>query len=332
MGHRMSMLDLTLSCGLAGELSAMYGSGQAALQSRALHALVAGDVEEYESLCLQLSPAQKLLVDEYHVPTPFSADGEQCTLDSAEKEVEVTIDFGDGLTSVGHADLRWKVTKKDGTVLVVIIDMKLTQYTSNVDSLQLHGYGYASAEELDADEYVVGIWVIDEGYYLWGERITMMTERADEVWRRLRKAAGHISNRGTLGEHCHGCYARLHCGEYLMPPEVAETSLRPWTGAVGEYDADTAREALLSAQRAKDTAEAVIKNVRAFADRNGGIPSEDGSKVWSPSWCSGRKTVKLKTLKEEHPDLYERYETQGQPYQRYIWRNPPKKKKLRRAS
>jgi hypothetical protein len=136
----------------------------------------------------------------------------------------------------------------------------------------------------------------------------------------------------NVGSHCRSCYARKLCPQYLMPLDLAETTLAPLT-VPGALTHDTAAAALLAAQRAADTAERVIALVKQYARDHGAIPDGEG-KVWGPIQSKGRTGLNRVALEKAYPDIVREYTTVGAPYDTFRWVNDPamaKPKKSKKA-
>jgi hypothetical protein len=181
-----------------------------------------------------------------------------------------------------------------------------------VDSLQLHFYGYSLATEECADEYHVGIWILDEARWVWRAPMDMYSTEAAVMADVLRAAVENVSDTGTTGPHCHGCYARLHCPEHLLPAALGVSGgLAPYTRP-GGITADNALQALGVYKSAADLVAQMRSQVEAWARENGGIPDGNG-KVWRETQRAGATTLDAKLLRAEMPDVYDRYARPGKP-------------------
>lgn len=329
MGHRMSSLPVVQFCGMAGKLSAM-GSGRSAAQSSAFHATCAGAENAYE-LCSRLTQEEMEEIQFWKRPTDVDlGNGRILRYADAEKELEVGIDLScshataddPDCISVGHLDFAWVVTTDAGLRIAYVADIKRSEYTvtEGVASLQLHAYGLAYASKHRCDAYVVGLWAAVEGRWQWSDIIDLESKEALTLSRRVVAAALNTTQEYAMGPHCRGCYGRLRCPAWILPPELSSTKLAPLAEGNIALNNDNAADLLLTYQRYEDAAKVVASALKEFAVRNGGIRDGRG-KVWKPVVCQGRESVSVETVRKALGPEADKLITQGKPYERFSWVN-----------
>lgn len=327
IGHRMSSLPVVQYCGRAGELGQM-GAGRAAAQSSAFHALCAKS-DNADELCSRLTDDEYREILQWRKPGDVDlGKGRVLLYSKAEKELAVALDASgsyvdpsspDAVT-IGHFDFGW-VVEMHGVKLAYVADIKRSEYTvaEGVDSLQLHAYGLAYATKHTCDGYVVGIWAAIEGQWQWSEIIDLETRDAADIARRVVRAATNSSREFAMGPHCRKCYGRFRCPAWLIPPELAQSSIGALTEG-GELTDEKAAELLLLIQRDEDTRDQVLKSLKDYAGQRGGI--RHGGKVWKPVMCQGRETLSAELLKKTFgADALAPCITRGKAYERFGWVN-----------
>lgn len=327
-GHRISSLPIAEFCGMAPRLAAEHGAGRAALMSSVFHARCAVSPAS-ATMAARLTRDELAEVDTWQKPKPWSlplgAETITLTYEDAEKELPVGLSRELGAAAhedehaltVGTLDMAWHYEVEPGLLHAFVCDIKKTRWTSEVDTLQVHAYALAYCALRGCQAYSPGLYIAEEARYVWGETVDLFSFEAAVLGERITYAANAEATYQT-GAHCNGCWSRFHCKEHLLPPELASSSLKPFT-AEGAVTADNSLVALLLAQRAKDTAELVIANCKAVAQRHGGI--SDGKKVWRPVIQQGRETVSPKLLRDRMGEDAEQYISRGAEFSSYRWCN-----------
>jgi len=335
LGNRVSLLPIAQYCGKAAELSERYGAGRPAAMSTAFHARQAGAADA-AACWARLTEEEKEEVLGWKPPaTVVMGTGITLSYAAAHKETEIAltydgewseIDGGDILT-IGHCDMDWAPFEIDGLRVAFVGDIKKSVYTTEdgPESLQLHTYGWGIARKYHCDAYCTGIWLAEEGEWLWAQQwVVLDSPRGKEIWDRIRFAATHNTGEASTGEHCRHCWSRLHCPEHLLPAPLAkiEKSLAPLVegGDVTLCTADTIlrlqalEELVKKAKRVAQTA--IERGVLKVRDPETG-------KIWGPVMMPGRKGFAEDKLRAElGDDVADKYVTRGQPYPQFRWLKP----------
>jgi hypothetical protein len=323
---RMSALPTLQFCGQAQILGESLGAGRPAAIGTAFHAKCSG-AANYDSLRARLTEDEQEELDALIPPADFEAFGVPLTYAEMLKEVPVALDKFGGFLPYDHPDALVRGTLDmacmvvaEGMSVALVIDIKKSAYAvpDGARSLQIKGYAKAYAEKMNADAYVTGVWDATEGQYEFSDFVRTFSNEADNDWATIKAAAENHGGEYSLGGHCVGCYGRKRCPQWLLPLELADTSLSAFT-AEGGLTAETALDALILANRAKDTAKAVIDIVKHFSRDNGGIEDFTQNKVWAPNRCKGKVLLNRKRLETDHPELVQQYMEIGQPYDVFRW-------------
>lgn len=320
----MSSLPIAQWCSAAGVLGDKHGAGRAAAISTAHHAVMAG-ADDADELMARLSPDEQTEVRRRKTPADVDVGGATLSwMDDTHpggREVEVILDAnldceGEPV-SIGHVDRYWVI---DG--IVYVADIKATDWSSPDgpdDSLQMHAYGLACAALHDADGYCLGHWNATEGEWDW-TRIYEIGFDTMEIGERVLAAARNTSGEYATGSHCHSCYQRLHCQEWLAPIEAGDNAFLQ-IAAGTEVSMGRLAEAVDQMKVYEGMVELVKAALKVHADRIGGIVSSDGKKIWKAGAVKGRKGLDKKALEADHPGLLAKYEKRGPDTTRYSWRN-----------
>lgn len=323
MSHSFSQLEVARFCGQAPLLSKQHGAGRPAAMSKARHAQMAGELEA-SSLLASLTEDELNEIRQWKSPAPVKFGAGELTYADAKKEWRVGLtkdlrycDYDDpSRLTRGIIDVAW-CTEVEGMKVAVVGDAKKEPWTADVDDLQLIAGGFAAADHWGCDAFTVGLWILSTSEWVWGPTVDMYGLGAAR-WAEIIPHAAQNDSFYNKGPHCQKCYSRLHCPEYLMPPELADSSLAPWVSFEGRsLDMETVAHALELAQRAKDTAAAVLDNVKAWVDQNG--PLKAGGRAYKRIQMPGRKSVRLQLLKDSLGDEAEPFITEGKPYASYRW-------------
>lgn len=328
-GNRMSSLPVAQFCGRASELS-QIGSGRAAAQSTAFHAVCAGAADAEVKLA-RLTDDERAELRDWHRPADVVLGDITLRYADAEKELEVAITSAGryclpsdpDCLSVGHLDFAWLVTI-NGQRWAFVADIKRSEYTvsDGPESLQLHGYAMAYADKVGADVYVTGIWGAVEGTWWWAaEPVVLGSKRSVELADAVLHAAANKSTDYALGAHCSGCYGRLHCPAYVLPPEVAGTSLAPFSSGDIELSGEQAAQLLATIKRFRDTADKVEAEIKERVRRRLLEVENDNGKVYRPVECAGRLSLSKARLAAAGIDP-EAFMERGKPFERWGWVKP----------
>ena len=332
--NRMSSLPFTQYCAKAGDLGGSF-AGTSARLSSAKHAEAAktpGWEKKYDAL----SDADQALFAALKLPGDVDlGNGTVLRHSDSEKEVELglTADLGYApITSAqavtrGHMDHGWVVKYGDET-WVYAVDMKRSEWTviDGPKSLQLHAYGLAFAAKHDADVYVPGIWAATEGTYWWGEPVRLASAEAMRIGKRVLAAAQHLptkDNQYTMGAHCTGCYGRLRCPAYLLPPEYANSTLGPFAAdrINKPLTPEEALNLLIMAKRAKETVEAVEDEIKERIKRGLKVLDPQSGLMYAPVESKGRESRSKAALEKAGINPAD-YTTRGAPFTSFRWVKP----------
>lgn len=310
-GNRMSSLPIAEYCGRAGQLQ--NGSGRAAAMGTAFHAYC-----HTGTLPDGLTEDERAEVLTWHKPADVGVGGgTYLRYQDATTEPEVTLTEGGEVISVGHIDMVWTY-QQQARKICYVGDIKRSAFTSadGPRSLQLIAYGFAWATAHDCDAFACGIWDATGGEWSWGDMIAMDSEDAIRLWERVVHAAKNVGGEYCTGPHCGSCWQRWKCPAHLLPPDMAETTLAPFTAA-GSITQDNAYQLRQIADRASDTVELVDKLLKEWAKTHGGIDGPDGKK-WLPVQTKGRESFDKARALADHPELSS-YMKRGAPYDVFRW-------------
>lgn len=330
LGHRMSSAPVTQFCGQAGRLGQM-GSGRAAYQSSCFHAVCAG-APNADELLVRLTQDELAEIAKWKRPTDIDVgSGRILRYVDAEKELEVAIDSSGSYVdpkspnaiSIGHFDFGWVV--QVGSMRIAYVgDIKRSEFTveEGVESLQLHSYGLAYATKMNCDGYAVGIWAAVEGLWQWSSIVDLESAEALTYAKRVVAAVTNTSDEYAMGPHCRKCYGRFRCPAWLMPPELATSTLAPLAvGGEAQLTDERMAELLLVYQRFSDTTKRMEEAFKAYALQHRGIRDPKTGKVWLPVLCQGRESVSVEAVRREFGDDADRVISKGKPYQQFRWTN-----------
>lgn len=325
---RFSRLPVLQYCGQSQLLGEQGAGSRASAIGSAFHAKCAAlhhPEHAMEALALysRLSDDERALVDELIPPTDVEVNGHILAYETATKEWPCVLFVTelDGVRAVeGTTDLFWIHDN-----IAYVADIKRTSFTApdGPASLQVVGYAISVAEEHECQGYYPGIWDATEGEWLWGAYVDLWSEEADDNRKRVLAAAANHGGEYNMGGHCSQCYARSRCPQYLLPLDLASTSLEPFT-RVGGVTNENAVQALLLAQRAADTAKAVRGLLEQYARDSGGVLDVERNKVWKPCKTKGRASLDRKALETAEPELAQRYMKFGSDFETFKWVNAPK--------
>jgi hypothetical protein len=217
----------------------------------------------------------------------------------------------------GHLDMAWDVPQLD---LVVVNDIKSSIFAvkDKAESLQLHAYGFAYGKLKKRSRYLTAIWDASDGKHYINDRfIECESFEAQEIQERIRLAANNSSDKFTKGSHCSGCWKRDSCPAHLVDLGGENRFAKLFSGEATESDV---RQALVDAKGLAQLAEKAIDECKGWAERHGGIRSEDGLKVYKPMLRNGRKTLdQAKVMKELNLESLDKYMKQGESYKQWDW-------------
>lgn len=216
----------------------------------------------------------------------------------------------------GTLDYCWVVDAKDGTRVVFVCDIKKSRYAAEGPlSLQLLAYSWMACAHFNADAYCPALWIAEEGFYNWSDRIYMVDSQA--ALRHLEQVEAAARNKGeaVMGGHCMGCYQRLWCPEWTAPHQ--EHLLGP--AITNELTEETALSALLEAERLADLSKLAIDNIKA-AVLHGKVSVRDQGKVYRAAQRRGRMSFNQKLARDELGEAtMQKYTKQGADYTEFRW-------------
>ena len=276
-------------------------------------------------------------VRSWHRPTPLEVLGFSLSYEDAIVEAEVGLDEDSAFSvdpakaiTIGHTDMYWQVRIPDPVdpermlSIVVVADIKKTRWTTldGPESLQLHAYGYALCQMLNAEAYVTAIWLATEGEWVLTEddgttRLnSMFGMEAVRTWATIKAAALHQSDEYTEGPHCTDCWERLSCPKHMV--RYGDTCTVPGT-LDEELTEESAAKLILEMKRWEDTAAAAKKYLKEWVRRNGPI-SDGNGKQWGPVKTKGREcSLGPKQLRERMGAAAEMYIYVSPPHDQYRW-------------
>jgi hypothetical protein len=216
----------------------------------------------------------------------------------------------------GTADMAWHIPSLN---LVVVEDIKSSVFAvkSREKSLQLHAYGIAFAKKLGARYYKVGIWDATDGKHYMGTVIDVDSWECEEYKERIRVASNNNGDSFTTGTHCGGCWKRDICPSHLVKLS-GESAFAKVFGP--NPTAEDIRTAMIAVKENESINKKVMDIAKSWADRHGGIPSEDGTKLFKARLRSGKKSLNTELVREQLGlDSLEKFMKQGEEYPAYDW-------------
>jgi hypothetical protein len=216
----------------------------------------------------------------------------------------------------GTADMAWHIPAIN---LVVVEDIKSSVFAvkAREKSLQLHAYGIAFAKKLGAKYYKVGIWDATDGKHYMGSVIDVDSWECEEYKERIRVASNNNGDSFTTGTHCGGCWKRDICPSHLVKLND-ESAFAKVFGP--NPTAEDVRTAMIAVKENESINKKVMDIAKSWADRHGGIPSEDGTKLFKARLRSGKKSLNTELVREQLGlDSLEKFMKQGEEYPAYDW-------------
>lgn len=328
LGARVSLLPLSQFCGLATSLSEAHGAGRAAAMSSAWHARAAGAPDAQEKLS-RLTPEEVVAIDQWKKPTPVKVLGVELTYEDAEKEQPIGLtgsgEFAEGgeVITCGTLDFAWIVDHPDPFIwrVAVIGDLKKTRWASSgPDSLQLLTYGYAWAKKHGCRAFITGIWVIEDEEWQWSEQVHELDSFTElDLFYRIKSAALNTTGEAAFGEHCSNCYGRLHCPEYTLPAQFAETVLAPVAADSGLInDGERLGQLFAFAERVAPLIEKAKELAKEAARRGTPVKHPVSGKVLTFIRCKSPEALNKAKLFAEIPEATKFLE-RGNGYDRMMW-------------
>src|SRR6185436_7901673 len=250
---RFSRLPVLQFCGQSQILGEQGAGSRASAIGSAFHAKCAA-IHHPEhrthatALYERLTTKERELVDALIPPTPIEVNGHELTYENATKEHPCEVTRVAEVAVRGTADLFWIHDK-----IAYVADIKRTSFTApdGPASLQVIGYAIAIAREFFCEGYFPGIWDATCGEWQWGAYVDLWSNEAVVNENAVLAAAANHGGEYNMGGHCSQCYGRQRCPQYLLPLDLADTSLAPFT-APGAITNENALEALMLAKRAAD--------------------------------------------------------------------------------
>jgi GNAT superfamily N-acetyltransferase len=329
IGNRPSSLPIARFCARAPALN--VGAGRAAAMSSVWHARSAG--HDWKDAYERLTQDERDDIDSWRLPSDIILENVCLTYADARKEVRCGLAMDGSFSilpealTVGTCDFHWFV---DGVLYVA--DLKKSEFTEpdGPRSLQILCYALALTAMYEHEGHAVrgfvpGIWHATEATWEWGDFVDadLFSSARDEAWAAVRAAALHTEGDFSTGAHCRRCYSRGKCPAYLVPPEHANDGISKYL--VADLDGARALELRRFLERVQTTIETAKERLEAYADANGGIVDAEAGKVWKASTVKGRARIDTKSLEADHPELVQKYVTQGAPHVQYRWVNHKEK-------
>lgn len=274
------------------------GSARAAAMGTAFHALCSGDSRASDLLDL-LSPAEAEEVKSWKRPATVELQHHvQLRYEDAQVEVPMGADAEGNYCDInderavltGHADMYWRDHDT-----IYLGDIKKTRWgvTEGTNSLQLHAYALILCAKHGSSFYKIGIWVAEEGEWIWGDMIDAQSMAAFRKWAVIQAILDReTTDEYSTGPHCRDCYSRLRCPAYMVEGKVPVINVPP-----EEVTNELALDAIATAQRLENMSNALKDFAQAWGKRNGGIRDGNG-KVYRPINMPGKETGNVKALKE----------------------------------
>lgn len=331
---RMSNLPVLEFCGMSDQLQQNVESTNA-FRSTIFHKYC--ETGEWPAEINRLSENDRQEISRWKVPTLFISEKHGLKLDykDAEKECLLALDTSfdiipglvDGLSqeelskvpnlmTAGHLDMAWDVPELD---LIVIFDIKSSIFAvkDGCESLQLHAYGLAYALKKGRSKYITGIWDASEGKAHWGKITEVNTFEFEAIKERIRAACSNNSDKYTRGSHCGSCWKRDSCPAHLVDVGSDNRFASIFNGTATEREY---REALVAVKGLGELANKVTEACKSWAERKGGIRSEDGRKVYKPILVRGRQSLDEDAImKDLGVESLDKYKKQGSDFKKYDW-------------
>jgi hypothetical protein len=334
VGNRVSLLTITQFCGKAAELSERYGAGRPAAMSTAFHARQAG-AKNAPELWARLTEEEQEEIQGWSSPKDVVLGNTCLAYAEAEKEAEVALDYGGQaveaddpeVLTIGHVDMYWAPLTIEGYRVAFVGDIKKSAYTTEdgPEALQLQAYGWAVARKHQCDAYVTGLWLAEEGEWLWSKQwVVLESDRGRLIWDRIRYAATHRSDEASTGEHCRHCWSRLHCPEHLLPAPLGaiEKTLAPLCegGDISLVDHNT----ILRLQALEELVKKAKKVAQAAIERGVlKVQDPDSGKIWAAVQMPGRERFDVEKMRAELGEqVASRFISRGAGYPQFRWLKP----------
>lgn len=291
-GVRFSALPMAERCGQAARLArAVNASGRAAAMSSAFHAIAAG--LDAAPLLARLTDEERAEVSGWHKPTAYRfPDGATFSYDRAVKEAELYLDHGD-VRSVGHPDA---YDYDPDLKRVIVVDLKRSAWTQP-DPMNLQNIAALLAvlpKYPEATTFACGVWPLDGSGWLWGPVMSVDDFELATLAERVKYAATNDSANYSTGAHCSGCYSRMRCPAYLVPPEQAgeEFKALAYPDGLSALSLEERGKLVLRLKGLEENVEAMKATLAEDAKRVGGYPDGNG-KVWRAVEQKGRESVSV---------------------------------------
>lgn len=326
---RPSALDLAQFCPGSAALGSDKGASRYAVLSSFWHAKCAGlTIKDWT-----LSPEELAEVDTWQSPPDCTlGDGTVLAYSDAYKEERVALNAqcqavpadDDSQVIAGTPDFYWVVSPDPFTSVAYVADLKLSEHTksANPNSLQTAAYGLAVASRAGCTHLARGIYHALQGTWNWGDMLDLSSPEATQLKERVLNLAQVQSVERVTGQHCSSCYNRTHCPEYLFPPELAETELKPFVeGNLLSADPEELGDLVLSCKRAKETVDLLEANLKEAVRLGTLVKDRKTGKVWSRSEVAGRVSLSKKKAEELlSEEQLASLMVQGRPSIRHIWK------------
>lgn len=328
VGARVSLLPVSQFCGLAASLSEAHGAGRSAAMSSCWHAMAAKADDAAVKLA-RLTPEERATIEQWKLPTPVKVLGKELTYEDSAKEQPIGL-TGDGsfaeegeVVTCGTLDFAWIVDHPDpfiGRVAVVADNKKTTWASSGPDSLQLLTYGYAWAKKHGCRAFITGLWIIEDEEWQWSEEVYELDSWTElDLFHRIKSAALNTTGEAAFGEHCSNCYGRLHCPEYTLPAQFAETVLAPVAADSGLiHDGERLGQLFAFAERVAPLIEKAKDMAKEAARRGVKVTHPVSGKTLTFIRCKSPESLNKAKLFAQIPEATKFLE-RGNGYERMTW-------------
>lgn len=332
-GNRISLLDVTRYCALAGQLGEENNAVmRAAEMSAVFHASVA-EGRPGTPLSRGLMKRIALLSDDernemasWKYPTPIEvAPGIVLDYWESTREEAVGIDeqgrYVDPSTQDvlgrGFVDGYWVIDNWEGMRVLAVADMKKSKFTTSAgpDTLQCATYGFALADKHQCDAFVSGLWYLQEGEWNWSQHfVDLSSSAAARLWERCCAALQNRGQDATYGDHCTDCWERSRCKAWVLPAFLEEKDL-----VLDPSRPETLAKAALAAKAMGELKDQILGNIQAMARENPSLRIEYNSKRYMPSNREGRESVSVEDVRRVFGKDAEAIIKKGRPYQAFMW-------------
>lgn len=326
-GNRISLLDISRYCGLAGELGETNpGVGRAAEMSKTFHAMAANDKGSLKMFA-RLDDEEQSAVQSWRLPDDVQVGPHLLRYADGRKEESIGLDesgrYVDPSTKSvflrGDVDLNWVIEDWEGMRVAAVCDYKKSRFTTAAgpDTLQNAAYGFAIADKYGCDAFVTGLWYLEEGQWNWSDHfVDLSSSAAVRLWERIVGAGQNRDKKGSYGAHCTDCWERLRCAVWAEPAFLKETDLH-----VDPENPDPAAmvRSLLAATAMEDLAKRTKATLKEIKKRHPDLRVESSGKEWRSNWREGSETTSVAAVRAAFGAEAEKAIKKGSGYSEFRW-------------